>query len=102
MPTFLFTPPPWSPGKRNRRYGMTAGIFAQSNGQRIELGRMYIGSPEYEANFSLVLAAPLMFEALQWIAGQSDLFFAECSQAEEITDRARAALLAATTPHHPA
>ena len=32
-------------------------------------------------------------EALSWIAGQSDLFFAECSLAEEIVERAARALL---------
>jgi len=31
-------------------------------------------------------------EVLEWIAGQSDLFFAECSQAEEIVARCRKAL----------
>lgn len=31
-------------------------------------------------------------KALKWVAGQENLFFAECSQAEEIIARARAAL----------
>jgi len=33
-----------------------------------------------------------MRETIEWIAGQSDLFFAECSQAEEIVRRCRATL----------
>lgn len=40
-------------------------------------------------------AASAMLAALEWIAGQSDLFFAECSQAEGIVTRARAASAAA-------
>lgn len=37
-------------------------------------------------------AVPMMREALEWIASQTDLFFAECTQAEEIIVRVRAAL----------
>jgi len=91
---FLFTPGPWLPGKRNRRYGMTAGIFASPNGKSIELGRMYIGSPEYEANFALVLAAPLLVRAcdvaFDFLGGVDD--------AVDVRGLLLEALLAATTP----
>jgi hypothetical protein len=43
-----------------------------------------------------------MRAALEWIAAQSDLTFAECSVAEEITGRAKMALLQPvdTVKHH--
>lgn len=39
-----------------------------------------------------------LLSTLQWIDSQSDLFFAECSQAEEIIRRAHAALAKAAAP----
>ncbi len=103
MPVFQFTQPPWYAGASNRRYGMTRGIYAGSGQDRLELGRMNIGSPEYEANFSLVLAAPQLLKALQEL-----LEFVETDERdhepwayeairEDVTDRAITAIKSATT-----
>jgi hypothetical protein len=47
---------------------------------------------EATANACLIAAAPDLYEALSFIASQENLTFAECSLAEEIIDRAKAAL----------
>lgn len=54
---------------------------------------------EQEANARLIAAAPDMLAALKFIADREDLTFAECTVAEEIVGRARAALAKAeSTP----
>lgn len=98
MPQFQFTPPPWLPGPRNRRYGLTRGIYAGTGQNRIELGRMFIGSPEYEANFSLVLAAPDLLMACDGLIPtlvhlEAQRLYAHPQQIENV----RQAILKATT-----
>lgn len=39
-----------------------------------------------------------LLETVRWISGQTDLFFAECSQAEEIVSRCRQALVGDVAP----
>ncbi len=42
--------------------------------------------------FRLVGQRDALLETVQWISGQSNLFFAECSQAEEIIVRCQKAI----------
>lgn len=88
------TPGPWTvyddsnDGKTNR-------IEIAALGKTV--ARIYHSVPAEDLpNARLIAAAPELLEALEFIANRQNLMFAECSDAEEIIEVARAAIAKAT------
>lgn len=80
MATSNNTPGPWK---------LAAGRLIETTSGGFTIGREgWTGTPvELDANARLVAAAPELFEALRWIAGQT-----YDAQAADVIDRARLAL----------
>lgn len=88
------TPGPWKIDRSFPRQ-LPFGISQQNEPHKGVLTSMAFckkTTDEAAANASLIAAAPDLLAALEWIASQERYTFAECTLAEEIIDRARAAI----------